>query len=92
MSKYGAISGPYFSAFGLNTGIYGVNPGKYGRNAENEYRSEYSPNTAKYEKITNTGVSENIYGSNTEKYGPEITPYLDFFYEVLLKKKKVFLV
>ena len=56
MSKYGAISGPYFSAFGLNTGIYGVNPGKYGRNAENEYRSEYSPNTAKYEKITNTGV------------------------------------
>ena len=25
MSKYGAFSGPYFSASGLNTEIYGVN-------------------------------------------------------------------
>ena len=38
VSKYGVISGPYFSVFELNSEIYFV---------------------------------------NTEKYGPEITPYLD---------------
>ena len=46
MSKYGVISGPYFSVFGLNTERYGV----------------FSP--------------------NTEKCGPEITPYLDTFHAV----------
>ena len=33
MSKYGAFSGPYFSAFGLNTeylSVFSVNAGKYG--------------------------------------------------------------
>ena len=35
VSKYGVISGPYFSAFGLNTGIYPIN-------------SVFSPNTGKY--------------------------------------------
>ena len=35
MSKYGVISGPYFPAFGLNTGIYPIN-------------SVFSPNTGKY--------------------------------------------
>ena len=49
MSKYGVISGPYFSVFGLNTEI-----------------SVFSPNTG--------------------KYGPEITPYLDTFHAVYMKK------
>ena len=35
VSKYGVISGPYFPAFGLNTGIYPIN-------------SVFSPNTGKY--------------------------------------------
>ena len=47
VSKYGVISGPYFSAFGLNTEIYSVSL---------------------------------VFSPNAEKYGPEITPYLDTFH------------
>ena len=47
VSKYGVITGPHFSVFGLNT----------------PYLSVFSP--------------------NTEKYGPEITPYLDIFHAMM---------
>ena len=42
VSKYGVISGPYFSVFGLNTEIYGVN-----LRIQFEYR-KYGPETTPY--------------------------------------------
>ena len=47
MSKYGVISGPYFSVFALNTEIYGVNlPVQY------EYRKIQTRNDSVFVHIS----------------------------------------
>ena len=52
--------------------------------------------TSKYIKITAWQVSKygvasgsyfSVFGLNTGKYGPEITPYLDTFHEELVEDK-----
>ena len=55
VSKYGVISGPYFSVFGLNTEIYGVN-----LRIQFEYRKYGSETTPYLDTFHTVSLTEHL--------------------------------
>ena len=57
MSKYGAISGPYFPVFGLNTEIYTVN-----FRIQSEYRKIRTRNNSVFGYFSRTQLQKKLIG------------------------------